>query len=224
MSPAFGPIVRVWTASGATGLVKALRSRAWQRLRFVQFRIDLDAWEPGPPPAAPLEIRYGLAELMRFRDRADSPLPVQFFQDEMHGAASPYLGLWGGEVGHISWLFAAGEPGRRLRLVTLEPGDVELDGAFTFRGFRGRGLLAAVEREMLRDAKLRGAHVAYTHVQTDNVASIKGVQKTGFVPHGIVTFFRACGMSWTRCEPYRPIERTDLAPILPGKPVARRLH
>jgi GNAT superfamily N-acetyltransferase len=142
-----------------------------------------------------------MGELLRFRAAADSPLPVQFFQDEMHGASRPYLGLWEGQVGHISWLFTTGGYGRRLALVRLGPGDVELDGAFTFRTFRGKGLLSVVEREMLRDAKRDGAHFAYTHVEEDNLASIKGVTKTGFAPHGIVTFFRLLGMVWTHWQP-----------------------
>lgn len=200
MTPLFGSIARVWSASGAAGLVGALRSRTWQRLRLVQFRIDLEAWDPGPEPSPPFEIRKGLPELIRYREGAGSALPVQFFQDEMHGASSPYLGLWQGEVGHISWLFRSPERGRRLRLVSLGPRDVELDGAFTFRDFRGKGLLSLVEREMLRDAKRDGARVAYTHVEEDNVASIKGVLKTGFAPYRIVTFSRWVGLSWTRVQ------------------------
>jgi GNAT superfamily N-acetyltransferase len=206
MTSMFGSIVHVWAAEGAKGLVKAVRSRAWQCLRFVQFRIDLDAWEPGPPPIPSLDIRTGLPELIRFRAHAGSALPVQFFQDEMHGASRPYLGLWQGEVGHISWLFSAGGRGRRLHLVRLGPGDVELDGAFTFRAFRGKGLLSAVEREMLRDAKREGARVAYTHVEADNIASIKGVLKTGFAPYGIVTFSRALGFNWPRWQPSGPLD------------------
>jgi len=201
MVPTFGTVGHVWSASGPTGLARALRTRAWQRLRFVQFRIDLEAWEPGPPPAPPLEVLTGMAELRRFRERSESVLPVQFYQDDMHGASRPYLGLWDGQVGHISWLFTAAADGRRLRLVPLGPRDVELDGAFTFRTFRGKGLLSVVEREMLRDAKREGARAAYTHVEEDNIASIKGVLKTGFTPHATVTFFRLLGMVWTRCEP-----------------------
>jgi GNAT superfamily N-acetyltransferase len=206
MAQMFGSIVRVWTASGAKGLVKALRSRAWQRLRFVQFRIDLDTWEPGAPPAPPLEVRRGLPELIRFREHQASTLPVQFFQDEMHGASRPYLGLLQGEVGHISWLFTAGGRGRRLHLVPLGASDVELDGAFTFRAFRGKGLLSAVEREMLRDAKREGARFAYTHVEADNVASIKGVLKTGFTPHRIVMFSCVLGLERIRSQPPDALE------------------
>jgi GNAT superfamily N-acetyltransferase len=198
------------------GLVRAVWSRTWQHLRFVQFRIDLEAWEPGPPPLPPLEVRTGLTELIRFRERAGSALPVQFFQDEMHGASRPYLGLWAGDVGHISWLFTTGGYGRRLDLVRLGREEVELDGAFTFRAFRGKGLLSAVEREMLRDAKREGARVAYTHVEENNAASIKGVIKTGFVPHGIVTYCRCLGLAWTRWE---PVTSPTKAPEM-----ARRLH
>jgi GNAT superfamily N-acetyltransferase len=200
MTSLLGSIAHVWNTSGGEGLARALRSRAWQRWRLVQFRIDLEAWDPGPVPTAPYEIRKGLAELTRFREHAGSSLPVQFFQDVMRGASRPYLGLWEGEVGHISWLFASPDRGRRLRLVRLGPRDVELDGAFTFRSFRGRGLMSVVEREMLRDAKRDGARVAYTHVEEDNLASIKGVLKAGFVPYRIVTFSRVLGLSRTRTQ------------------------
>jgi GNAT superfamily N-acetyltransferase len=216
MIPALRAATRVWSASGGIGLVRAVRSRTWQYRRFVQFRIDLEAWEPGPPPAPPLEVRTGLTELIRFRERAGEALPVQFFQDEMHGASRPYLGLWAGDVGHISWLFTTGGYGRRLDLVRLGPEEVELDGAFTFRAFRGKGLLSAVEREMLRDAKREGARVAYTHVEEDNVASIKGVIKTGFAAYGIVTYYRCLGLSWTRWE---PVTSPAASPEM-----ARRLH
>jgi hypothetical protein len=203
-------IGRVWRASGAVGVVKAVASRAWQRRRFVQFRIDLERWDPGPPPSPPLEVRSGLAELIAFRRRAADPLPVQFFQDDMHGAVRPYLGLWNGEVGHISWLFSDGGRGRRLRLVDLGPHEVELDGAFTFRAFRGKSLLSVVEREMLRDARRAGARVAYTHVEADNVASIKGVLKTGFAAHGLVTYVRFLGLERRRWE---PLAAAEPAPI-----------
>lgn len=199
--PALQPVVRVWSASGLVGLAEAVRSRTWQSKRFVQFRLDLETWDPGPLPAPPLEVRHGLPELIRFRESAADPLPVQFFQDEMHGATRPYLGLWDGGVGHISWLFTAGGRGRRLCLVRLGPGEVELDGAYTFRAFRGKGLLSVVEREMLRDAKREGARVAYTHVEEDNIASIKGVIKTGFSSYGIVTFNRLVGVAWTEWRP-----------------------
>lgn len=202
-------VMRVWSASGLVGLVRAIRSRTWQSTRFVQFRLDLEAWEPGPPPPPPLEVRTGLPELRRFREHASEALPVQFCQDELRGASRPYLGLWQGEVGHISWLFTAAGHGRRLRLVHLGPDEVELDGAYTFRTFRGKGLLSVVEREMLRDAKREGARVAYTHVEEDNVASIKGVIKTGFAPHGIVTFNRLAGVAWTH---FRCIKETEAGP------------
>lgn len=117
-----------------------------------------------------------MTELIRFRKQAGEALPVQ---DEMHGASRPYLGLWEGEVGHISWLFTAEGRGRRLCLIHLEPDEVELDGAFTFRAFRGKGLLS----------------------EEDNIASIKGVIKTGFAPYGIVTFNRLVGLSWTHWRP-----------------------
>jgi RimJ/RimL family protein N-acetyltransferase len=194
-------IGHLWHALGPAGVLSACRTRVWQRLRFVRFRIDLETWEPESEPTPPLEVRRGWEELKRFREHASQALPVQFFQDELRGASRPYLGLWNGEVGHISWLFNSRGHGRRLHLVDLGPHEVELDGAFTFPTHRGKGLLSVVEREMLRDAQREGARVAYTHVEEDNIASIKGVLKTGFAAHGVVTFTRLGGVEWRQWEP-----------------------
>ncbi len=63
-----------------------------------------------------------------------------------------------------------------------------------------------MEREILRDAKHEGARVAYTHVEADNIASIKGVLKTGFTPHKIVTFSRVLGFERTRWQAHTPLD------------------
>ncbi len=209
-------LARVWTASGPVGLAKAIRLRLWEQIRFVQFRVDLDAWDAGPPTMSPFEVRCGMPALIEYRETVGRALPVQFFQDEMHGASRPYLGLWCGEVGHISWLFTEGGHGRRADLVTLGPGEVELDGAFTLPSARGRGLLTVVEREMLRDARRDGARFAYTHVAETNVSSIKGVLRTGFRPYRTVVFYRVANTAWRRTLPLADHMRTQIGQLLPA--------
>ncbi len=214
MDNTFRGIVRVWKASGPAGLLTAVRLRLWERIRFIQFRIDLDTWDPGPPPSPPFEVRSGMDALVAYRQGAGRALPVQFFQDEMHGASRPYLGLWQDEVGHISWLFTEGGYGRRAHLVTLGPGDVELDGAFTLPSARGRGLITVVERAMLRDAGREGARVAYTHVAETNVSSIKGVLRTGFRPYRTVVFYRVLNTAWRRTLPLSAEIAKRIEPLL----------
>ena len=60
--------------------------------------------------------------------------------------------------------------------------------------------MTAVERAILRDAHRLGAMTAYTHVADTNVASIRGVLKTGFRACGVVTLRWVFGTSWRRFE------------------------
>jgi RimJ/RimL family protein N-acetyltransferase len=121
----------------------------------------------------------------------------------------PYLGFCDGEIGHVSWLFT---PRDRSRLIVLRPEEVELDGAFTLPAARGRGLLTMVECAILLDARREGYARAYTHVAVDNVASIRGVKKTGFREVGVVT------LRWTLG--HRSVSYRELAASAWSHPVA----
>jgi hypothetical protein len=178
---------------GVPGLYSVLRTKLYWEAQFVRFHVDLEAWPVTPPTNRPgVEAREGtLEELRRFRDSRPR-LPIQFYADETHGARRFYLGLVDGQVGHISWVYCEGD---EIRQMTLGPGDIMLEGAYTFADFRGRGLLSAVERAALNDAKVEGKRNAYTHVSTDNRASLRGVWKTGFRPAGLLTWRWILGIS-----------------------------
>lgn len=182
----------LWRVNGPRGVIEAIKPRLASRTQFVRFAIDLQAWEP--PRAAPpsVQVRHGLDELERVRQR-DEALPSEFYLDRLRGARRPYLGFQDGRIGHISWLFT---PGDRPRLIALGPDEVELDGAFTLPAARGHGLLTAVECAMLLDARQEGYARAYTHVAVDNVASLRGVMKTGFSSAGVVTLRWTLGLHW----------------------------
>jgi GNAT superfamily N-acetyltransferase len=181
----------LWRVAGPRGVFQALKPRLASRMRCVRFAIDLHDW--APPRATPsVEVRHGIAELERLRQRR-AGLPPQFYLDRLRGVRRPYLGFWDGQIGHISWLLT---PSDRPRLIVLGPEEVELDGAFTLPEARGRGLLSAVECAMLADAKSEGYARAYTHVAADNIASLRGVKKTGFSEIGILTQHWMLGVQW----------------------------
>lgn len=181
---------------GVQGLYSALRTKLYWRAQFVRFHVDLEAWPITPPSNRPgVEAREGtFEELRRFRE-TQARLPIQFYADETHGARRFYLGLADGKIGHISWVYAQGD---QVRQMVLGAGDIMLEGAYTFADFRGRGLLSAVERAALNDAKGEGKQNAYTHVSTDNRASLRGVWKTGFRPAGLLTWRWVLGISIPR--------------------------
>jgi GNAT superfamily N-acetyltransferase len=177
----------------------ALRARLYDRQRYLRFTIDLRAWESTGVGSTEVEIRAGLGALVAFRESSSQTLPLEFYADRLQGARHPYLGLIDGHVGHISWMLTHGD---HTRLIRLKPLEVELDFAYTFPEFRGRRLLTVVEQAILTDARRRGALTAYTHVAESNVASIRGVLKTGFRVAGTVTLRWLLGIAWRRFHPY----------------------
>lgn len=189
----------MWQVAGPRGFAAAVRLRMRSTIEFVRLGVDLQAWEP-IVPAPSVEVRSGLEELERLR--RTRRLPPQFYLDRLRGARRPYLGFVDGEIGHISWLFT---PGAGRRLLPLQPDEVELDGAFTLPQARGRALLTAVESAMLVDARSEGYLRAFTHVAVDNIASLRGVRKTGFTPVGVVTLRWILGLSFVSFSADQPL-------------------
>jgi len=200
---ALSSIIELKRQTGTRGAYEAIRTRLYSGGDYVRFAVDLTAWQPPAATDPAIEIRRGLAELVRARTSLAAP--PQFYEDRVRGARRPYLGVWNGGVGHISWVFTHDD---RTRLIRLRPGEVELDGAYTFPEYRGRGLLSAVERAILSDVKREGFQVAYTHVAVENRSSLRGVRKTGFRPVGIVRLRWLLGAPRAR---YTPFETADAA-------------
>jgi GNAT superfamily N-acetyltransferase len=177
--------------NGLRGLLALAWSKLYWHGRFVRFHVDLDAWpDGGAPPGPGVEVRRGsLAELARPRRRLPG-LPRQFYMDYTHGFDRHYLGIVDGRIAHITWVLTTADDPLQMR---LGPDDIMLDGVYTLAEFRGRGLLSAVERTILDDAKREGRRHAYTHVSHDNAASLRGVMKTGFRPVGVLDWHWVLG-------------------------------
>ena len=207
-------VLAVWRLRGFDGVLAVARSKIYWRAHYVRFAVDLREWTIVEHHGPGVEAREGtLEELIRFRENRPD-LPAQFFCDLTHGARRFYLGFADGVLGHISWVYGEGDHVRHMR---LGRGEIMLEGALTFKSCRGRGLLSAVERAALNDAKREGLRAAYTHVSTDNRASLKGVWKTGFRPVGLLTWRWILGVPLmryvhgpTRAAAAAGLERSEL--------------
>jgi hypothetical protein len=62
------------------------------------------------------------------------------------------------------------------------PDEALLEGAYTPVAFRGKGLMSAILTRVAAEGTALGAKRAYTYVAQDNIASLKGCKKAGFVP------------------------------------------
>jgi hypothetical protein len=89
----------------------------------------------------------------------------------------------------------------------LEPGEVLLEGAYTFSRFRGMSLMADGMSQLLAKAREGGADSALTYVATDNVPSLRGCAAVGFAPDHLRRTDRRLGR---RRNVFLPLDRAAL--------------
>jgi hypothetical protein len=100
----------------------------------------------------------------------------------LHVATAP-----DGSPAYCQWLVRA-EDAQRIRAFApadypeLEPGEVLLEGAYTFSSFRGMKLMADGMWQLLARARDGGGDSALTYVEADNVPSLRGCANVGFQP------------------------------------------
>lgn len=216
LSQALGAVATTWKLRGFTGLASLLGRKLYWRYTYVRFAVDLDTWQIQPRGGAVTARRATLDELERVRtERPD--LPLQFHADRTHGVRDCYLGFVDGQVASVSWVFTHENI---VRHMTLRPGEIMLDGAYTLPEFRGRGLLSIVERAILDDARREGVRLAYTHVAVDNRASLRAVWKTGFRPVGLLRWSWIAGVSRARYQDGADTA-ASAAGLSPGEAAAR---
>ena len=76
----------------------------------------------------------------------------------------------------------------------LEPNEAMLEAAYTFESFRGQGIMSCAMSQIAEKATSLGTRYVNTFVEEDNIASLKGCKRAGFVPYARLTveclFFR----------------------------------
>ncbi len=81
----------------------------------------------------------------------------------------------------------------------LADNEAAVEFAYTFAAYRGRGVMAAGMGQLLDQAETSGKGRVFTYVRPDNIASLRGCAKIGFVPSGIaVTSYRGGRMRLER--------------------------
>jgi GNAT superfamily N-acetyltransferase len=93
---------------------------------------------------------------------------------------------------YIQWLIQADQQDRlrpffKGELASYESDTALLEFAYTFKRFRGQGIMGAAMAKIAEQALPRGARWAITYVKHDNVASLKGCANAGFRPYMLRT-------------------------------------
>ena len=97
---------------------------------------------------------------------------------------------------YAQWLLDSRERDRlRARMAgpwrALQQDEAIVEFAYTFREHRGKGVMAAGMGALVEIGARRGAGRVFTYVRPDNIPSLRGCAKVGFLPSAVVsTSFR----------------------------------
>ena len=102
------------------------------------------------------------------------------------GVRSLFVAEVDGQAAYCQWLVRAADQAAIQRhsphtYAPLRDGEVLLEGAYTFTPFRGKKAMAAGMVQLLHIARDEGAVAAITYVAADNVPSLRGCARVGFV-------------------------------------------
>ena len=181
---------------GLAPLVGKLRERLWSDSAHIALRLDLSQHEFGSGAAKvavtmePMDSR----DFGGFATESSATTGVDSLEararDRMcrAGVRQLYVALAEDERPmYAQWCIHAGD---RHLLDRLGVGyyreqtdhEVLLEGAYTFREFRGLRIMAEGMGQLLTRARQAGATSALTYVETTNIPSLRGCASLGFVP------------------------------------------
>jgi RimJ/RimL family protein N-acetyltransferase len=115
-------------------------------------------------------------ELITYRENTASRL-WEFFCDIYDGVSDFFIFKDKAEIGHISWIYYKHH---HNRILDLSKNEAEIKYSFTEPKFRGRGLYPATLVKIQKYLKDNGYRKVFICVDMENIASIKGIQKSGF--------------------------------------------
>ena len=177
-------------------VVRRMRAALWSDGASIRLERDLSRPFVAPAATIPINIRplrdTDLPALLGLR--ADGVSSEERVDRERRarlvGARLPtaYVAVAGdGAPCYVQWLIGA-EHNQRIHQVwngefpMLAVGEALLEGAFTPEAFRGRRIMPAAMARIAEKASERGARRVVTFVTDDNIASLKGCARAGFMP------------------------------------------
>ena len=185
MARRFHSALSLLSQDGPSAFLKALSRKIATVETYIAFRLDLI---DDPPPfvaAASLEIRRSTQEdFARFRAMPHPFARHAQFHDRF-GIEECYLAFCRGRIAHIAWIYYPDQAKKHpTPFRILKPDEAAIANCVTLPEFRGQGIYPAVVRNLLQELKKQGYRRCYMYIETDNIASQRGVSKIGFKPVG----------------------------------------
>lgn len=175
--------------------MQIVRAVAPRRFEFMLFRA-----EEGPPPdLSDIDIQVieprGTLDARQTRDVRNqmSRLSLYYLTREIHsGRAWLFLAYVDSDLAHFLFVRPVGKY-RKLFPGVTEPRAMLVGPGATAPAFRGRRIYPRVLQCAIARIKERGDGPFYGHIVMDNDASVKGIERAGFVRLGVWRGWRAGG-------------------------------
>ncbi len=180
-----------------SGLIDALNYRWSSDLRSFGLRRDLQIPFTAPQASMPITVRpleeRDVASILDIEapgisseEREERKTRLQMLQA---GLMTCYVAVTGEDRPcYMQWLIGP-EQNDKIEAYfkgifpRLEPGEALLEGAFTPEAYRGRRIMPCAMAQIAEKGVELGARWAMTFVTHDNIPSLKGCQRSGFVPY-----------------------------------------
>lgn len=108
--------------------------------------------------------------------------------EQLHQGSRCFLGKIGAETVHYNWVFF-GRKDYEHYYIQMRDNEALCDDGFTVNEWRGKGIHASVNNQMLHFLQQAGYRTAYTVVLTDNKSSKKALQRLGWDFYGSLIYF-----------------------------------
>lgn len=152
----------------------------------------------------PLEIRIGSREdidlIVQLLDYADEAFVRKRTENAFSKGAEAFLAFNNGKIAHISWLFYPPIVREQLMILKLKPSEAHIATCYTTAAFRGMNIYPAMLQHILRYAAEKRIERVYIASSPQNIASIRGIEKAGFLKvktiKGFVLFGKLFNIDW----------------------------
>jgi GNAT superfamily N-acetyltransferase len=175
--------------NGGTGeIVRELGNRFYSNERWYLLRRDLSLpFIPPRPPKIPIRIRR--------LEKADIPRIIQERPIRrpalQAGLATCYLAVTDhDDICYMQWLIDSSQDELIEREFAglcprLGPDEMLLEWAYTFKTYRGLGIMAPAMAAISEEGARKGARWLMTFVEESNIPSLRGCRSAGYRPYKI---------------------------------------
>lgn len=170
------------------------------------FEVELKTAEL-PACAAQLDVAYRVLDTPAWAQQSHTGHITDryLFQKRLERGEQCWTAQQDGRIVSYCWATRdAVEIGEIRGLVRPRSDEIYLYDALTFAEYRGRNLYPALLQRILEHSREDGLRRALIFVLSDNVASIRGVEKAGFKAFQRVTYLTLLGFSRYTYQPRLP--------------------